>query len=567
MANLDGAEILVRSLIANGIETVFNVPGYGIHPFTDALMRHKDEIDYRTGPSETAIGLMAEGYGRISKRPAFVNVYHASGTALAMMGLTVAWGDRTPMIFSTTTSGRRHSRRDQYAAVPGDITETTRQFTKWSWEVPTAERIPEAIARAVLIATMPPMGPVHLAFPMDIYIEDVPDDYMTALPMARPDRLTPYIRGGADPDGIAAAADLLTKAERPLIVAGGEAGQYGAAHLVAKLAETLNAPVLAEPFVAYMGISNTHPLFAGRFSPRHPLVKEADVIAVLGAEFTGGSAAPTLPPPDTRIVHLALSALDLGKQIWSDVGLVGHPVTTLESLLSSLQKAERSGDKSPWADRAKTEIRNYRDRIETTRSADAPSTPISIPALIEEVDTAFPDAIIVDHATTSTAYVLEMYDFADPSRYFGISARASAQGWGGPAAIGMQIARPDKRVVALLGDGGFMFTSNSLYAAAMWHAPVVFVALSNGGWHDVAYGAEKGRGWGDDILREFRWRRDAGPDLAGLAQSFGITALRATTRDELGASLRTARDIRGPVFIEAATDPDAVQYYLDYLAR
>lgn len=564
MSDLNGAEILTRSLIANGIDTVFNVPGYGIHPLTDAMMRHRDSLTYRTAPSETAVGLMAEGYGRVTGRPAFVNVYHASGTALAMMGLTVAWGDRTPMIFSTTTSGRAHSRRDQYAAVPGDITEVTRQFTKWSWEVPTAARIPEAIARAALIATTPPMGPVHLAFPMDLYVETLDENHMAEVPMARPDRLCHYANCCADPEGIAAAAAMLSSAKRPLLVAGGEPTQLGAAGRVSLLAERLGAPVLAEPFSARMGISNIHPQFAGRFSPKHPLVKDADVIMVLGAEFTGGSAAPTLPPASTRVIHLTTTPLDLGKQIWSDIGLVGHPAATLDALLSTLGPSDRDEE---WNERTRQEIARYRDRVDAVKATASPQTPIPIPALISAVEQAFPEAIVVDHSTTATAYMLEMYDFSDPERYYGISARASAQGWGVPAAIGMQTARPGARVVVFVGDGGFMFTGNSLYAAAMWNAPVVVIALSNGGWHDVAYAAEKNRGWDDETLRAFGWRPQTHPNLAALAESFGIPAFRARTSGELAEALAKARDSDGPVFIEATTDPDAVQYYLDYLAR
>ncbi|AJE46777.1 thiamine pyrophosphate-binding protein [Celeribacter indicus] len=564
---MTGAEILTRSLIANGIDTVFNVPGYGIHPLTDAVMRHGDALTYRTGPSETAVGLMAEGHGRITGRPAFVNVYHASGTALAMMGLTVAWGDRTPMIFSTTTSGRGHARRDQYASVPGDITEATRHFTKWSWEVPAAARIPEAIARAVLIATTPPMGPVHLAFPMDLYTEALDDDLMAQVPMARPDRLNSYGRGGADPEGIAAAAKMLASARRPLVVAGGEPTQLGAAAQVARLAERLEAPVLAEPFTARLGISNRHPLFAGRFSPKHPLVAAADVILVLGAEFTGGSAAPTLPPPEARVIHLATSPLDLGKQIWSDVGLIGHPATTLDALLAALGP-DTGQDRDPaWRATVEAQLAQHRTRLAAVKAGATAESPIPIPALIGAVERAFPEATVVDHSTTATAYMLELAEFACPDRYFGISARASAQGWGVPAAIGMQMARPETRVVVLVGDGGFMFTGNSLYAAAMWNAPVVVIALSNGGWHDVAYAAEKNRGWDDATLRAFGWRQETTPDLARLAEAFGIPAFRVATPDALAEALAQARAAHGPVFIEAATDPAAVQYYLDYLAR
>ena len=105
-----GAEIIVQALTANGITHVFNVPGLGIHPLLGSVRARRDKIFYFSTPNETAAALMADGYGRAARKPAFVNVYHTSGTALAMMGVTTAWGDRSPMIFTTTTNSRKNSK-------------------------------------------------------------------------------------------------------------------------------------------------------------------------------------------------------------------------------------------------------------------------------------------------------------------------------------------------------------------------------------------------------------------------------------------------------------------------
>jgi len=560
---ITGAEILARSLIANGITHAFNVPGLGLHPLVDALKRHRDSIEYFTGPSETAVTVMADGYGRAAGRPAFVNLYHASGTALGMLGVNTAWADRSPMIFTTTTSSRRLERRDQYASVPGDITETTRQFTKWSWQVPMAARIPEAIARAVIMATTPPFGPVHLAFPMDIYAEEVEEDELASALMARPERLQVFSAASADPQGIRQAADLLRSSARPLIVAGGDVAQHGAVEELVALAESLDAAVLGEPYVAYMGFPNDHRLFAGRFSPASPLVEQADVILAVGAEFTETAPLSNAPPADSKIVFMTTDPLDFGKQIWADVGLLGHPKTSLTALRRELQALGHGAARTEWASEINARRTDYRGRLAEEIGKDRDATPIRIPRLIKEVEKVFgTEAVILDHSTTGTACMLQMYDFPDPTRYFGLSARASAQGWGVPAAMGMQIARPDQRVVAFAGDGGFMFTANALHAAALWRLPLVIIVLSNGGWHDVAYGAQKNRGWTDEEIRDFGWVPEPPIDYAGLATSLGVSAQKVEAPGELPGALARARDARGPILLEVRSDPKAVEYYL-----
>ncbi|MBL0420723.1 thiamine pyrophosphate-binding protein [Ramlibacter sp. AW1] len=566
---ISGAELIARCLVGNGITHVFNVPGLGLQPLIDALRRHREELQYYCGPSETAVALMADGYGRATRRPAFVNVYHASGTALAMMGVTTAWADRSPMLFTSTTTSRKLARSDGYAAVPRDVTEMPRQFVKWDWEVPSVERIPDAIARAVAIAQTPPMGPVHLAFPADLYTEEIDESVLEQATGYPPGRLQAFTATRPDAEGLAAAAALLADAKRPVIVAGGDVAQYGAVDAMVRLAERLGAPVLAEPYVAYPGFPNTHPLYAGRCSGTHPLLREADVVLIAGAELTGGGGAPLLPPRTAKVVFLASDLLDLGKQVWADVGLVGHPRESLRELAEAVAARPRQ-DRPAWDASVREAVAAFRGQLQADHDAPASSAhaSVTVPQLIDQVHEVFgKDAVIVDHSTTGTAYLLDMLPLDDPSRYYGISGRASAQGWGTPAAIGMQVALPDRQVVALAGDGGFMFTGNTLYAAALWNVPIKLIVLANGGWHDVAHTAKHARGWSDEDLRAARWVADPKVDFTQLAASFGIAARRAATPSELREALVQARDSAGPFVVEVETDPAAIDYYVRWVTR
>lgn len=564
---ITGAELLARSLIASGITHVFNVPGLGMFPLLDAIRKHRDQLSYFSGPNETAVTLMADGYGRAAGRPAFVNVYHASGTALAMMGVTTAWADRSPMVFTSTTSSRMLERRDQYASVPGDITDMARAYCKWSWEIPLVERIPEAIARAVIMATTPPMGPVHLALPMDIYSDKAAQQCLTNALAIGNKRLHQFQSGGAAPEGVAQAARMLATAERPLMIVGGEPAQCDAVQETIDIAEMLGAAVFRESDVAYMSFPNNHRLFAGRFSQASELTKKTDAILVLGAEFTGRDASPPLPQAGPRIIALTSEALALGKQIWPDIGLVGNAKSTLIALRDEL-RGLGAKPRDVWTNEVERHCAQCRS-ISTSESRRGwDDSPVRIPRLVKEIDLAFgTEVLIVDHSTTASPRFMELGDFSNPQRYFGISARASAQGWGVPAAIGVQIARPDRRVVAIVGDGGFMFTSTCLYAAAQWKTRNVFIVLRNGGWHDVAYTFKQSFGWSDEDTRAFGYADQPHIDYAGLARSLAVEGLCVNSVQELPGALARARDCQGPVLIEVNCDPAEIEHYVAFMSR
>jgi len=566
---ISGAELIARCLIGNGITHVFNVPGLGLQPLIDAIRSHRDELQYYCGPSETAVALMADGYGRACRKPAFVNVYHASGTALAMIGVTTAWADRSPMIFTSTTTSRKLARSDGYASVPRDVTEMSRQFVKWDWEVPSIERIPEAIARATVISQTPPMGPVHLAFPADLYTDEIDEFLLEQTALYPSGRLNSYNAIRPDAAGVDAAAELLAAAKHPVIITGNDVAQFCAVDSLVSLAEVLGAPVLAEPYVAYMGFPNTHPLYAGRCSGTHPLLSKADVVLILGTELTGGSGAALLPLRSAKVIFVTSSPLDLGKQVWADVGLVGHPRECLLELCQAMRAKPRTS-RPQWERIVNDYIGAFRAQLLVEQRS--PSTTnydsVTVPELINGVHEVFgSDAVIVDHSTTGTSYILDMLPLENPMRYYGISGRASAQGWGTPAAIGIQIALPDLQVVALVGDGGFMFTSNTFYAAALWNVPIKLIVLANGGWHDVAYSAKHASGWTDEEIRAVRWVAEPKVDFVGLALSYGIAGCRASSRAELHEALLQAREATGPFLVEVATDPAAIDYYVRWVKR
>ena len=553
---VSGSELVARSLIKHGIDHFFNVVGIGIFPLVDAIHAQRDKIRYISALNETSVALIAEGYARASRTPAVVNVYHSSGTALSMMAVTIAWADHSPLILMSTTSSRKLNRRDQYAAVPRNITEMTDQYVKWNWEVPLAEKIPEAIERAITIATAPPMGPVHIAFPMDVYNELVDE----AIIDSRHGISRRYDKFIADEAGIQEAVKLLSRSERPLIAAGAEIGQYNATDEVAELAELLGAPIVSEGNKSnFLPCSANHPLYLGQLNAIVDIAHDADTILVLGFDFTesGMPGAGRTPFRNTNqnIIQLSVDSASIGKQMIPNIGLVAHPAPTLKKLIEILKPKRVSiGEKKrKWAeDWTQKANKKSHDQLKNRRAD--PSKPELIEEVISGMMEKFGEKlIIVNHATSGGVYI-NVKELKHADQYYAISQKASAQGWGVPAAIGIQLANPNRKVLAVVGDGGFMFTAQALYTAARYDIPLTVVVLNNQGWGGGGYNPKIKDGMkGDLFLGGFRKKPI---NFAGLAKDMGVASVRLKSRRQIKAAIERLSSLKGPYLIEAIINPE-----------
>lgn len=550
-AQVNGAELLVRTLVRLGVRDAFNIVGLGLFPLAEAFYRHRDEVRYVSALNETNLGLLATGYARANRSAAFVNVYHASGTALGMMALTTAWAESVPLVFTSTTSSRSLAGRDQYAAVPRAVTEMSSQFTKWSCEIPSADRIPELVERAFQIANTPPYGPVHLGFPMDVWLEQTTDTGKGHRPT---EVLTDF---AAAPAAVERLAALLQASERPVIVAGAEVARYGAVDATVALAETLGATVLHEDKVADLGFPTTHPQYAGKLGAHRPTVEQADLVLLLGVELTESGLTRPVDFGDATTVVLSPDPLLLTRQIRPDLAILGAPRPTVEAVLTALADSVPAELRDNRAATARA-LHSQRDaRNEQIRAIRFDDTELAIGRIVTELSAAMPEgAIVVNHCASGEPFVEDLIPYSDTDSFFGISSKASAQGWGGPAAIGIQLARPDRRVVALLGDGGFMFSSTAIYAAAQQDLPVVFVILNNGGWRDIGALATVAKSPLADAESAMGWTFDPAIDHAGFAASMGLDGYRVATPSELREALTKAFASPKPALIEVMNSPE-----------
>lgn len=553
---ISGADLLVRTLIELGTPHIFNVPGFGIQPLVEAIDRRRNDIDYVTSVNETNIGLIAHGYASASGSPAFLNVYHSSGTALAMMAMTTAWAERVPLIMSSTTAARAVSGRDSYAAVPRAITEMSGQFSKWSFEVPSADRIPEALARAFEIALAAPAGPVHLAFPSDIYSELVEDPGPVS-PATR-------IRSSADPELLNRSASLLSAAKDPVLVLGGEIVQSGAGEEAIALARRIGATVMTEPYLSRLPFPTADPRFVGSISDNAEAIAEADVVLLAGCEMTerfvrtdplGGSTA-------TRIIISSDPTNLVKHRLNADVSILGD----LALVLGALNGALGPGGGTP-SDAVRGRRESAMEVRRSIRDQSTGGSPLRVGDLVKALKTATDGWTVVNQAGGSAVHLDMLYDFGDPSLYYGLSAKASAQGWAVPASIGIQLAHPDRPALVFVGDGGFMFAPTAIYTAAKRRAKILYVVVSNGGWIDIGESSRKQGGTSHEHEDELGWTfKDPAIDFVEFATSLGVTAGRCSSPEELERELARLVAVDGPALLEAICDPVDVKLHFERIA-
>ncbi len=524
----------------------FSIPGLGMWPLVNAVHSHREELQYVSGLNESAVSLIAEGYAHASRKPAFLNLYHSSGTAFGMVAMSIAWADRAPLIFSTTVNSRTNNGRDTYAADPKAITHVTEQYTKWSYEVPLAERIPEAIERAVHIATSPPMGPVHLAFPMDLYLEETDEVKLdTRRHTARIYSSTP------EPEGVRKTADLLLAAEMPLIMAGAEVGQYDAIQEIAALAEMLGAPVVLQngrsPFLPF---PTDGKLLAGKLLDNIDLVRRADVILYVGFEATEVEFDPSYPFRNTNqlIIHVSTTIRDVAKQFTPSISLVGNPKVFLTQLNGQI--AERTGSarkSSLWMQSSSEWSRKTARKVDRMREAVRDSGGAAVEELVSILKKEYGQSLtIVDHSYGSGPPFVGLLDLRSKDDYFSISQKASTEGWGLPAAIGAQLALPERQVISMVSDGSLMFTSSALYTAARHRVPLIIMLFDNGGWGAGQWrNSFKDGNEGDLNVGAFS---DVPIDFVKHAESMGVPAFRVERREQLAAAVEKLR-VKGKPFL------------------
>jgi benzoylformate decarboxylase len=545
------APVLMDILKAAGVRYLFGNPGTTELPFLDALP--DSSLEYVLGLQEATAVAAADGYAQASGHVGVANVHVAPGLANSLSILHNAARAKSPLV---VTAGQQDTRFLMHEPIlAGDLARMAEPFTKWSHEVRRAEDAPVALRRALKVALTPPTGPVFLSLPMDLMAPAVED---TAAPPP-----TIAARSRPDPGALARAAELLSGARAPIIIAGDGVARAQAVSELTVLAELLGARVHGEPVYRRTNFPGTHALWRGGLFPSpigvRKALEECDVLLIVGANvFTWFLYTEGTPfPRGLRVVQIDDDPWEIGRSYPIELGIAADPRATLAELSGALRARLTESDRSAAATRterigaARGELIK---RVQAAAQGEAERVPISQAHLMHTLGSLLPaDAVVVDESATSLPFVLRYLPFATPGSFYG--SKTGTLGWGMGAAIGVQLGSPGRKVVATIGDGSVMYAPQALWTAAHYRLPITYVVPNNTSYAILKSGmlsldlasAKRGIYPGMDLV-------EPEIDYAGLARSLGVRAERVEKPGELRDVLAACLASPGPALVDVAID-------------
>jgi benzoylformate decarboxylase len=524
---MSGKRAFLDLLKQEGVDIVFGNPGTTELPLMDAFAVEND-IRYVLGLQEAALMAMADGYAQASGKLTVINLHVAPGLGNAMGMLYDAQMAGSPIM---VTAGQQDT--DYLVEEPilyADIATLAKPFVKFSTQVERITDLPVLVHRAAKTALAPPTGPVFLGLPGDILKND------GDIELLEPTRVAPRVRG--DADAVAAAAVLLAKAERPVIMAGDAVAQSRALPELAALAEAIGAVVYTEFVPNTASFPSSHPLYRGSMTRSQQGVRDVmnkhDLLFSVGGDMFTWSLPSTVKPlpPGMPLIHLDTDPWQIGKSYPAQVGIFGDPKATLPDITAAIQARMTAAQKGAAAAR----LRSLTEAIATERAAFrakaralAGKTPVQPLALLEAIGSMLPkDAVVIEEILSSAPGARSLINSDDPQSFFAL--RGGGIGWGLPAAIGVKLALPDRPVVALVGDGSAMYTVQALWTAAHYKLPIIWVIFNNTSYRILKQRLVNMRGLAEQADTFVGMElNDPAIDFVGLARSLGIEGQRAKT--------------------------------------
>ena len=470
---ITGGEALVRAFQAHGAGPVFGMGGFQLLPFYDAARRlglaHHLINDERCG------AFAADAYAKLSGRVGLIDATLGPGATNLVTGLVEALNAGSPMVALVGDTHRAHSWKNM--TQEARQAEILRPACKEVIRVEMIARIPELVARAFTVATTGRPGPVALIVPEDVAHGTHsfgPDDFAADPRHAA----APALRCVPDPDCLRQAAEMLARAERPLILAGGGVHLSGAAETLTAFAEAHAIPV-AHTMSGKGAIPCTSPLSAGLFGRydriANGLIADADCLLVVGCKL--GEIATkryTIPAPGKPLIHLDIVAEEIGRTYRPTLPLWGDARASLQALTALLAPATRPD----WTAQVTTRMAAWRETAQPRLTSD--ETPVSMGRLMGELNRHLPpDAVLIADGGFAAHWGGLLYDQPRAGRGFLPDRGFASIGYGLPGAIGAKLAAPDRAVVALTGDGGFNMVLGELETARRLGLAVTVIVVNN----------------------------------------------------------------------------------------
>jgi acetolactate synthase-1/2/3 large subunit len=558
---MTGAMYMAECLRQEGVTKVFGQCGHTNYALIDAC--HRLGIEYVSFRHEQMAAHAADAYFRVTHKLAVLNVHLSPGLTNALTGVATAAADSTPMVVITGNTPSYHQAKEPHQGIrfhadasQGDI---YRPVCKRVWRVDDAKFLPDVMPRAFNVAQTGRPGAVLLDIPMDVFSAhiDPPEQDMNS-------RRPGYARCVGAADGIAEAAHLLAGAGAPAIFAGNGVVLSEGFDELRAVAEHLGAPV-ATTLMGKGAIPENHPLACGMTGiwgtrVANEAMRGADVLLAIGTAFGEADCSSWRPEhtfaiPGTKLVQIDIDPQEIGKIYPVEVGIVGDAKATLKALLDRLREhAPSTADidvRIRDLDKRRTSWRE-----ELTQGQADNGVPIHPARLLAEISKVAPDdtVFVTDVGWNKNGAGQQLFTLKPQT--FITSGGLATMGFAPAAAIGAKIGVPDRKVVALVGDGGFLSVAGALTTAVELGIPVLWIVFNNFCFSTIrtvgvtyfknSYGTEFTTPDGAPY----------NPDFPMLAQAFGVKAARVDAPDDLPKALETAFASNEPYLLEVRTRGD-----------
>jgi acetolactate synthase I/II/III large subunit len=532
-----GGRVLADALVAQGIDHVFEVPGESFLDTLDGLYDQGGKIKLVTCRFEAGAVNMADAYGKLTGRPAAAMVTRGPGACHGAIGVHIAYQDSTPMLLFVGQIPHLDTGRDAFQEV--DYRQMFAPLAKWVTQIDYAKRIPEVIAHAVDVATSGRPGPVVIALSEEMQRDQVqvPDLTRAKVSPAFP-----------DPDALLRLRGMLAKARKPIAVVGGSCWTASGREGLQKFLVQNNIPVTVG-FRRQAHYDGTQPNFAGDLGVGSDpgligKLKEADLILAIGSRL-GDAVTQGYTLLDTAgsvpIIQVLPDGAEIGRVFRTALGIVSD-LNTFAIAVAGLEPM-----KPAWA-RWTQELRSLR---EAQRAVPNYQGRLNLGTAMRELEGMLtPDAIVTTDAGNFAGWATRFLNFSEHQRYIGPTN--GAMGYSVPAAVGAKITFPDRMVVSMVGDGGFMMTGQEI-ATAFHHgvAPIVLV------FNNQMYGTIRMH-----QERAYPWRVSGtaltNPDFSRYIEAFGGHGEVVTSTEEFSPAFKRAVDSGKPALIELRTNPEQI---------
>ncbi|MDG5856734.1 biosynthetic-type acetolactate synthase large subunit [Clostridium beijerinckii] len=530
---LTGAEILIKSLLDEGVETIFGYPGGAVLNIYDELYKYKDKIRHVLTCHEQGASHAADGYARATGKVGVCLATSGPGATNLVTGIATAYMDSIPMVAITGNVAKPLLGKDSFQEV--DITGITMPITKHNYIVRDINELQDIIREAFYIAKEGRPGPVLIDIPKDITAEKT--QYNKIIPkeiVRKSEHITEK--------SLQEAVELINQSKRPLIYAGGGIGISGATSELTKFAEKINCPV-STSLMCMAEFPNDHELYTGMIGMHgtkasNIAATKCDLLITLGARFSDRVISNQNHIKNAKILQIDVDPAEINKNIKVDTCIVGDLKVALNQLIPIIE--EKKNDE--WLNT----INNLKENNKLVPYCDL--TPeLFFDRLNKLNDGSF---IISTEVGQHQMWTAQYFNFKS-ERTFITSGGLGTMGYGLGAAIGAQIGRLDKRVFNIAGDGSFGMNCNELVTAVKNNLPLIQVIMNNNCLGMV-------RQW-QDFFYEGRYSEttlDRPTDYVKLAEAFGAKAFRITQVDEIDDILRKALDSEGPVLIDYLINSD-----------